>query len=163
MRRFLLLAATVLATASGCEALDDLFDSFLVEDCGTEQVPSDVAGAWTIVGEGSRSACNDERLDGVFELRSSTLDVEQSDDPSDTNLDNLALATPIEVRGGSFAFGGTVRGTCVDFQTVETSGTGAGLTYEFDGTFLDGLVTGEFEATGPSGCESSGTFQVTIR
>ncbi len=131
--------------------------------CHEEPGNANLAGTWVLTGEGTRKSCSATDLDGGFDLRSGMpLDVRQSPGPDGTDL--LALETPLTPDGGTFGFSGVVEDACVAFTITETSGPET-LTLDCVGTARAAAVSGTFRGSGPSGCVTSGTFElgVTLR
>lgn len=147
MRRTLLLA---LLTLSGCE---DILDAAIPCEVG---FPPDLAGAWTLEGEGTRVGCADERLDGDFTIASG--------DPLDVDQDSgtLSLGSPVP----GFSLSGEVRDHCfVAFDVVEDTPDGP-ITYHFTGDpdAVDGpgIERGTFTGEGPGSCRMTGSYEVTV-
>jgi hypothetical protein len=121
-------------------------------DPSCEGDPAPVGGRWTLSGTGSRSSCEEETLNAdSFTLSSGELDVKQ---------DGASLSLGRQLEG--FTLTGTVRGACVEFQTVESSGGGS-ISYRWEGKVQsDGSLYGNFTGDGPSACTSQGTFSAAV-
>ena len=151
----ILFALAVAALALACEPLDD---DFLdpADACNLSEGTSVVSGTWNISGTGRRTDCTDPRFDAEeLSINSKGLSIVQDDDG------NLSLSADIP---GFALSNASVRGTCVDFSTTEESADPANnLLFTWDGDVrADGAITGTFTGEGPQGCNTSGTFSITI-
>lgn len=146
------LAATLFVLGAGCDYLPEQPDW----ESGFTPVPGEpaqVAGRWTIEGEGSRSDCDDDLYDvDRFRLSSAELRIAQDGDAL-----SLQEAVP-----GFELYEGQVQGDRVEFRTWEATPQGE-LTFDFDGD-VEGTrnIAGSFAGRGPAGCRSSGTFTVFV-
>ncbi len=149
----LTLAIVALAFA-GCVPIEGFDD--LIEDCQVSEGTAQLAGTWKITGQGSRTGCLDERFNAEkLIINSKGLSISQQG-----NL--LTLSSPLD----NFTLSdGNVTGTCVNFNTVELADDPAfNLLFSWDGNVRDdGVITGSFRGEGPSGCESTGTFSITVQ
>lgn len=131
-------------------------DPYDYDPCGSLAGPTDVSGSWSIEGRGTRSGCDDERLDGEITLRTGVFVVEM-----DETSGQITMGETITVPGGSFTVSGTVDGTCVDFTAYET-GSAGDFDFDFDGTVENNRISGDFTGSGPAGCYTTGTFEVDL-
>ncbi len=156
MRVFSSLLLPLVLAACGLE------QSFEQVKCDLASQASDVSGVWYISGNGVRTRCDDPALLGEVTLHS-PLPLLVTQGPLDGASYALQLEKPLVPKGGTFSFDGVVAGACVVFETRESTSAYT-LSYNYQGTFdkeaskLSGAFTGE----GPSGCISSGTFDVSI-
>ncbi len=116
--------------------------------------PADVAGVWTLTGDGERWGCESQRYDAEsLHLSSLPLHVEQEGD---------RLWLKEEIDGFEF-YDGEVTMSGVRFSTSEDSEDGL-LTYRFTGqTHGTRQIQGDFTGSGPGTCSSGGTFSVYIQ
>jgi hypothetical protein len=129
------------------------------ERCASEPDEANLDGTWVIEGEGERDGCNEGIYNGDFTFAvKDPLQVRQT--PA-SQIDELSMAEPVEVSGGSFSLTGTVDGSCVDFTTTEIQ-EALTLAFSFIGDVDGTLIEGDFTGTGPEGCESEGEFAVTV-
>jgi hypothetical protein len=151
MRRLLCLIALLLLPA--CEDLLDV----TVPCVGP---PPNLEGLWALRGEGQRTGCADERLNGTITIATPTpLAVRQV---FAGDHDVLSLATPVD----GLSFEGYLSTHCsVSFDMVEASPDGP-VEYRFTGDpdGFDGpeIERGTFTSQGPGTCETSGTFDVEV-
>lgn len=161
MRWQLLWAAVAL---TGCEGLFDGFDAGVPIQT---EAAADVAGTWTIRGDGKLESCDDARLDtGDLKFESRALEVTQHTLPpaadggvaSEATLD---LATPIP---GAKLRNATVSGPRVRFEIVQTNDRDREVVVrKFDGKVNEiHQITGKFTGSGPGSCEAEGKFVVAI-
>ena len=116
--------------------------------------PDDVAGIWTLTGDGSREDCRDERYD-TDELHLSSL-------PLHVEQDHDVLTLAEELAGFTF-FDGRVDLFGVTFSTRETTDLGL-ITFRFEGqTHGTRQILGTFDGGGPESCRSRGSFAVYIQ
>lgn len=149
------LLGAIVATAAGCELIDELdagpLDAFV--DAGP---PASVSGQWRLSGDGRLKDCDDPRFNTDMLTLSSTLQVVQEDG-------TLRLADGV-VLVDRFVFeDGTVREDRVRFTTLEEA-QGQRIVLHFDGRY-DALIheiRGDFEGEGPGTCASSGSFRVEL-
>lgn len=144
MRALFLLSLLSLA----CEPLDELIDA----GPSAPVQPEQVAGSWVIHGEGRMSACEEAQYNSdSLRFASQALRVRQ--DEAQLSLDRL-------IEG--FQFEGQVLGEQVYFSTQETHHAGS-ILISFEGRVEhDGVIRGGFTGSGPSGCQSSGSFHVAV-
>jgi hypothetical protein len=153
MLRYVLPLAAALALF-GCEELLNADDASVRD---AEVAPEDVAGRWTITGDGVLRGCDDERLNTEsLRIQAVPFEVAQIDD----TLEGRNLPQP---PGGSFTFEqAAVNGERVSFTTIEESRE-ASIALAFSGRVDSlGRIAGRFEGIGPGECESVGSFLVTI-
>lgn len=131
--------------SGGCEPATNA-DSVEPECQG---VPAQVAGTWVLSGTGSRSGCENDKLDtDRFDLSSAGIAVAQ-------NGDTLQLAEASE----TFELFGTVAGSCLEFTTVEAVENDS-IRYAWSARVTTDArrAQGSFSGSGPENCISSGTF-----
>lgn len=153
--RWMILAA-VLALA-GCDELldEDDADATIVDRCDIDGGTLEVAGQWSVEGEGRIEDCSDGPFrDGRIELAADLLRVAQNDDGL-----RLVDAPP------DFALiDGQVHGRCVSFRTRERLRDDNEMLLTFEGEVgALGDVSGSFTGEGPSTCRSRGEFTIEIR
>ncbi|MEL6340178.1 MAG: hypothetical protein AAFP04_03135 [Myxococcota bacterium] len=125
--------------------------------CASEQTEGDVAGRWSITGQGEWD-CADERQNASFELNTpDPFDVVQTQ--GDDGSDALRI-DDVEASAG-FVFSGSVDGSCVDFSISERDG-GQSLALTFSGSIVGSVVEGEFSGSGPNGCAAEGEFSAVL-
>lgn len=149
---FSLVALAYLALA-GCVPLEDYRDYFDPDDpCAGEAM---LTGTWEIVGEGNRKDCRQEFLNtDKFELGSVALSLEHDPMAESLTLNDTNLPESFTFRDGA------VDGVCVSFVTEEVVGSQT-IQYRWTGNAIsDTTIQGTFKGTGPSGCVSSGSFEM---
>ena len=117
---------------------------------------ANIAGTWTLSGEGARRECDRSQLEGGFDI-AAELAVTQTPNPTDPERDSL---TAPNVPTG--AFDGFVRGTCVTVTIMENDPRFGELVYNLRGRAEGLLIIGEFETTGPEDCTGNGIFSALI-
>jgi hypothetical protein len=152
--------------AAGCDdlldALDD-HDALNDHDGGAasqaETPPAaQVAGRWTLRGEGSLSGCEQPRFDTAhFELSALQLHVDQTED------ERLTLASPPARGADQFHWvAGQVTADRISFSTREETRDGD-IELFFEGRVeADAFFEGRFTGEGPAGCRSRGRFDVRV-
>lgn len=156
--QLLFLVASVGLFLAGCEPLEEvLFDEFDEDTCQSGASVPNLTGRWFLRGEGIRQACDDERLEGPFQLSTygAFLDVEQ-----DVSTNRLRLATPVE----GLTFFGQVSGSCVYVEAEESVGEGRIARYVLNGIYVpdNGGVGGTFTGSGPGTCAAEGSFSLLV-
>lgn len=147
-------ALALVLTATGCVPIEDLLED--EDPCLRELGTAQVGGTWRITGQGSRSACTEERFNAdEMDIRSIPLEIKQEGEV-------LTLAGNID--GFTFS-NGKVDGSCVSFTTVEEARTPVNnLVFRWSGTVReDGLIVGSFDGEGPQSCVASGSFNIDVQ
>jgi len=138
---------------SACELSDDDMDPY---ECNELASTATVEGIWKLTGTGERNHCDDDDLDGKhIKLSSKPLKITQSN--------GGLLLSNYPAKATTFHFtNASVKGDCVNFKTLETGPDGS-IEYQFSGRFVgNDVIEGKFEGDGPGGCDSDGTFEVSI-
>ncbi|MCA9563616.1 MAG: hypothetical protein KC561_09010 [Myxococcales bacterium] len=159
IRHALLFALAIGWVVLGFAECDSLGEDYY-DQCSSGVVApyGDLNGSWVISGNGSRSGCSDDRLNGEFRMSSSTLDVVVDG----TGAGALQLAEPMSIPGGQFTLSGDlVYSGCLEFVTRETSNAGT-IEYRFRAINSGYGLEGSFTGSGPSNCDSTGDFSVSI-
>ena len=142
------LLALLSLALSGCDPFEE--DIRELNDCPPASPSAHLSGDWHLDGEGTRSECEEDHLNGAIDLRTARpLGITQ--DASG----NLTLTTAL----GGFAFTGHVFGSCVEFVTDEGA---SGQVMNFSGNASGSRVAGTFRGEGPGSCVSTGTFTVQV-
>lgn len=179
-----MLALLALLAVSACR--DEDAASRFAPVCEIERSGRDVRGDWMLDGEGERSGCDDEQLNGPLKL-STKLPIEVDSTVIDGGLtecmdDSLQVADRfvcrilgadhiLEARLSSdqkdlkFEAAST-HGACVSFTLTETlhgEFEGDKQVIHFEGSAReDGEIRGRFTGEGPEQCVLSGTITVTV-
>jgi hypothetical protein len=141
----------------GCSGIDDLAPKDEFNNGSgvcTEEAP-EMTGVWVLAGTGSRTNCADKELNTTsFDLSSAALKLQSSEDA----FGNIEFSLAQSING--FTLEGALDCDDVAFTTTEIF-RGDTLSYQWTGEAIgQGLITGRFTGTGPSGCESEGEFRM---
>ncbi len=159
MKRFV-----AIALLGGCELVDGLTSTPVdfVDPCLQAGTVAAVAGIWNMGGSGSRDDCPaslDALETGAVVMKVPAFAVAQ-------DTDGKLSATLPAPDGFTVVFSGSVHGTCVTAQLVETDLRGALpvlRTWTFNGDNADSVITGEFTVEGPDTCSGEGSFSASVR
>ena len=149
--------------------------------CDMTHVGEVLSGTWSLTAEGTRSDCEDRRLDGDLELELSvplevtamaqaTIGRPTGDEPeheADAFVERIRRAD-FEVRAddmpSELELGGSTIGSCATLVLTERLRDGDQLSYTLHGYIVSsGEVVGELRGEGPGRCRVKGSFELTIR
>ena len=157
MKTVHLIIPVLLLAATGCNGFFDGFlDPFTANSnwCNQAGTNADVEGRWSITGEVTK-VCDNSQFNGAYAISSSNISIAQTESSTE-EVDEIEPTSNLN----GFSLYGTVEGSCLEFETTESS-TDGDIRYTFEGVVDNDEVTGELTLDEPN-CTGSGTFRITI-
>lgn len=168
MSATVLLAGLLPMLAAFAADCDNLLDDVDPRNCQTAIAPAAIGGNWEVIAYVDRTGCTVERRDGPMQIRNDRpWVVTQSPLAGSAAEATFSIRVPDVLPAAFRVNAARVRGTCVDFETLETvalpenSASSIQLVWRGEVTATN-VIQGTVTGTGPDTCRLEGTFTIEV-